>query len=185
LSSLEAPVGTDMCGTLGTSSSSACSRSWMVASMPSNDFSCSGIAPTSAITALASSPLLLSAPICRDSALRRACMSSVRVCTALRSVSSASKATRSKLKPRAASRAAVPAASLRRRVMSSICFSSRSRRTGHFMSGNVPRVAAKRTGSYARERELPVEKRRLCRNGGRAHCMGRSVPRGPEPCKPR
>ncbi len=49
---------------------------------------------TSAITADASSPLALSWPICLDRLLRRACSSSVRVCSGLRSASSALKRSR-------------------------------------------------------------------------------------------
>ena len=47
--------------------------------------------PTSAIAADASPPCPLSLPISRESALRRACSSSVRVCSDLRSASSALK----------------------------------------------------------------------------------------------
>ena len=47
--------------------------------------------------------------------------------------------------------------------MSSICFSSRSRRTGHFMSGNVPRVAAKRSSRDRMEQEDPAFHERVAR----------------------
>jgi hypothetical protein len=68
---------------------------------------------TSAITALVSSPLPFSMPICFDSALRRACASWVRVWMSLRSVSSASKRAVSNANPRAARRSATCAASFR------------------------------------------------------------------------
>jgi hypothetical protein len=59
-------------------------------------------------------------PICFDSALRFACSSCVRVCTSLRSSSSAMKRVVSSTTPRCAKPAATPARSPRSRLMSSI-----------------------------------------------------------------
>ena len=74
-------------------------------------------------------PCPCAAPICFDSALRRACSSCVRVWMSLRSRSSASKRAASSVTPRLARPAATAARSLRRRLMSSIRdFSKRARR---------------------------------------------------------
>ena len=95
LSLSDVPAGVRACGRFGIPCRkdirSACTR----ASRTSSAFCVSGIAATSAITAVASSPRLFSCPICFDSAFRVACSDSVAVCTRFRSDSSDSNASRS------------------------------------------------------------------------------------------
>ncbi len=118
-----APAGTPGCGRLGSAISRACNSAWMASSRSADAFSASPMPCTSAIAAEASSPRPRAWPICLESWLRRACSSSVRVCTALRSASMASKRATSRKgcgDLRASSRATTPARSLRSRVMSSM-----------------------------------------------------------------
>ena len=118
-----APSGTLSCGKLGTASSSTCSSVWIwsrrVAMLSSSVLD----ALTWAITALASSPLALSWPICLDRLLRWFCNSSVRIWQVLRSASSAWKASTFKNacgRLRVSRRAMAEGRSLRRRLMSSM-----------------------------------------------------------------
>ncbi len=118
-----APTGTLACGRLGTASSSACSSAWIcsrrVAERSSSSLSCA----TSAMSVSAFSPRAFCWPICLERLLRRACSSSVRVCSVLRSASSAWKAATSRKGwgfLRVSSRAMALGRSLRRRRRSSM-----------------------------------------------------------------
>mmetsp|Transcript_60027 Transcript_60027/g.142064 ORF Transcript_60027/g.142064 Transcript_60027/m.142064 type:complete len:250 (+) Transcript_60027:134-883(+) len=119
------PSGTLSSGRLGTPISRWLSSCWIASSRSAPALSSSAMLPTSAICAVASSPLPLAMPICLDSALRRACNSSVRVCTALRSASRALKRSTSRNGwgfLRAFRRSMTVSSSLRSWVMSSMSF---------------------------------------------------------------
>ena len=103
------------------------------------------LAATSAITALASSPLLLSWPICFDNALRRACSASVSVCTRLRSASMDSNDARSKAKPRV-SRPAMTAGRSRRSCWTSSMMRSRRYERPAFSHAGPPSSRRSRSG---------------------------------------
>ena len=114
------PTGTDACGRFGTDSMKAASLACTSASAVSLALSSSPRPPTSAITAVVSSPLPFIMPICLDSELRLPCSSSVRVWIALRSASRALKPATSSWNLRVARRAATLSMSLRRSWMSII-----------------------------------------------------------------
>ena len=118
-----APSGTPACGRFGSPISSVLSSAWSASSRWALAFRSSPMPATSSSSAVASPPLPLSCPICLDSALRRACSSSVRIWIVLRSDSSALKrATSRKVCGdwRASSRATTAGRSLRKRLMSSM-----------------------------------------------------------------
>ena len=85
------PPARSSCGRLGTDISISASSLWIASSRAAPLFCSSAMRLTSAISAAASPPLPLSWPICLDNVLRRACSSSVRTCSCLRSASSALK----------------------------------------------------------------------------------------------
>ena len=116
------------CGRLGTDMSSSFSGCRSAASSSSSCFRRTGTAWDSAMTALASSPLALSWPICLASALRRACRDSVSVWTALRRDSRSLNRSVSKDTPRVLRRSTTVCRSLRSSIGSSMVMSVRLRR---------------------------------------------------------
>ena len=128
LSSADSPSGALACGRLGTDMSSSFSGCCSAASSSSSCFRRTGTAWDSAMTALASSPLALSWPICLASALRRACRDSVSVWTALRRDSRSLNRSVSKDTPRVLRRSTTVCRSLRSSIGSSMVMSVRLRR---------------------------------------------------------
>jgi hypothetical protein len=114
------PTGTDSSGMLGSAARMALNFSSSSPRRASEAFSSSPSAPTWAITAEASSPLPFNMPICLDRLLRCACRSWVRVCSVLRSASSAWNSERSIGLPRLARPAATASRLERRSWMSSM-----------------------------------------------------------------
>ena len=102
-SSADLPTGTLACGRFGIASRRSVSRAWMPSSSASIDFNSSPTVAICAISAVVSSPLRLSSPICFDDALRLDCRSCVLTCAFLRCSSSARNAPTSIVTPRVAS----------------------------------------------------------------------------------
>ncbi len=181
------PTGTDSSGILGSPARMALNFSSSSPRRASDAFSSSPSAPTCAMTSEASLPCPFNMPICFDRLLRCACRSCVRVCSVLRSASSALNSLKSIGLPRLARPSATASRLERSCWMSSMDFPVFRRLTA--TGGRKPEIIRDATAAQAGPRACRAPSRRSPETPPASQEIPAAKPASPTdrraPCPPR